>query len=137
MNLLSIAKSAPLPEIIAFVAMVTVIVWLLRNPERNQVPDFKNTGDFVLGAEAWCSTHPDGWTPQRTAKPVPGITDARRRHIEGLARSAARMDFADNGWRRANPYVRHSREACLWSIAYSEAWTGHEIAAHATADSPR
>lgn len=97
--------------------------------------DYQDTEAFMLGADAWCQTHPDAWTPgPPTPPPCPGLTFGRRLQIEALARSSARQDFVDNGRRRANPYVRHSREFACWAIAYGEAWTGYEIAACATAD---
>lgn len=108
-----------------------------RDWRRARRQDFEDTAAYVLGAEGWCATHPDAVAPAATPAPVPGITLARRSLIEAEARAAARVDYVDNRRRRANPYVRHSREACCWAIAYNEAWTGFEIAAHATADPVR
>lgn len=113
----------------ALIAWLTLRnAWLAR-PRRR--PDFRDTSDFVLGAEAWCAAHPEFWAQRaavQTPVPAPGLTLARRRHIDAYARAAAREDFRGYGRRRANPYVRHSREAACWAIAYSDAWTALEIA---------
>lgn len=119
---------------LAIAALPAARAWLAERRRRG--PDFRDTEEFVLGADAWCHAHPDALAhrPVQTPAPTPGLTPARQRVIESEARAAARHDYADNRRRRANPYRLHTREGALWAITYGEAWTGYELAAFGTAD---